>query len=187
VPLAWEPELCAYITLRSDDLKLHPGDPCFPGGRPDPADHSLLQTALREANEELGICDADVLGPLSCVPLFFSDHRIEPYVARVDSGTMKANPGEVKGVLRTPLLELACAESIHGIPWVHRGQKLLSPVFPLGEHLVHGATAHVLWELIEIVAQCLQRTPPPLQAGQYAWTDLFVDFRAPWVPGQNCG
>ena len=180
VPLVWRPQLCTLLTIRSDNLRVHPGDPCFPGGSPDPGDTSLLETALREADEELGIKNPAVLGRLSSVPLYTSDHRIEPFVAALNQEQFVANPSEVQKVLEVPLTPLLQREQVDVIPWRFNDEEALSPVFFLQGHLVFGATAHTLYELIEVLAQITSKAMPPLISGRFQWEDAIPGFVAPW-------
>ena len=67
LPLCWkdgEPQV--VVTMRSMDVEHHKGEICFPGGRAESGDKGLVQTALREAEEEVGLCrsDVEVLGLL---------------------------------------------------------------------------------------------------------------------------
>jgi 8-oxo-dGTP pyrophosphatase MutT (NUDIX family) len=181
VPLVWRPKLCALLTIRSDNLRIHPGDPCFPGGRSEDGDSSLLDTALREAREELHIVDPTVLGRLSSVPLYTSDHRIEPFVAALANDELQPNPGEVKEVIYAPLLDLLEQDHLDAIPWRNGQEESLSPVFSLEGHLVFGATAHSLYELLEVVAVTANREMPSLRAGRFTWQDAMPGFVAPWT------
>jgi len=180
VPLLWEPDLHIVLTVRSAALRVHPGEPCFPGGRPEAGDDDLLATALREAEEELGIRKPEVLGRLSSVPLYTTDHRIEPFVAAVRSEELVANRDEVEAILRVPAAELLAHDQWHAIPWFHAGQEELSPVFPWQGHLIYGATAHTLYELLGVIATTIGAVVPPLVAGRYTWQDAIPDFVAPW-------
>ncbi len=171
VPIVWSarPEVLAIVRPRA--MRLHGGEVAFPGGRPDPCDVDLRDTALREAEEELGLRDVDVLGALSAVPLYTSDYRLVPVVGLVQ-GTLVPNPAEVEDVLRYDLLTLLEAPFLHAIPWEHDGQRHLSPVFPLGEHLMFGGTAYVLHELLAVLAPALGRDVPPCRASHYTWEAL---------------
>jgi len=181
VPLVWAPQLCVLMTVRSAQLRIHPGDPCFPGGRSEPGDRDLLATALREANEELGIRDPEILGRLSSVPLYTSDHRIEPFVAAVRQTEVTPCEDEVDSVLQIPLSELLAQPTLDAIPWIHEGEEQLSPVFSWQGHLVYGATAHTLHELLAVIAKTTGVALPPLAAGRFSWQDAMPDFVAPWA------
>ena len=80
-------ELHAVFTRRRDDLKRHPGEISFPGGRRDPGE-TLVETALREAHEEIGLPpDAvDVLGALEPTPTFVTNYAIYPFVGLIEPG-----------------------------------------------------------------------------------------------------
>ena len=85
LPLRWQGDTIQLVaTRRTSHLRDHAGEVVFPGGKPDPTDADLTATALREAHEELGIHRAQVLGSLSAIPLFTSDFRLFPTVARID-------------------------------------------------------------------------------------------------------
>ena len=93
------------MLFRSDDLKRHPGEISFPGGRQDPGE-TLVETALREAHEEIGLEPGLVtlLGPIDrlVTPSGFS---ISPFVGVVDPAFVPVpNPAEVDLVFRAPLV-----------------------------------------------------------------------------------
>lgn len=175
VPLIWKANgLTCIATLRSDTLRSHAGEVCFPGGRPEPGDDDLVQTALREANEELGIEDAEILGALSSIPLYTSDYRLCPFVAAVPSQELTPNPAEVAAILRLDVREQLARPHIDAIPWTHpeTGTEHMSPVFPLDDVLMFGATAHTFRELLVVLAPLLGVEPPPLRAGRFGWKDV---------------
>ena len=80
VPAVITDDIKVYAGVRSSGLDKHAGEICFPGGRPEPSDDDLVATALREAQEEMGISGARILGRLSSMPLYTSNYRLEPYV-----------------------------------------------------------------------------------------------------------
>src|ERR1700761_1556911 len=75
-------ELHVVLTRRRADLRRHAGEISFPGGRQDPEDPDLRSTALREAEEEIGLPreSVDVLGELSPVSTFVTGYLIHPFV-----------------------------------------------------------------------------------------------------------
>lgn len=171
VPIVWGERPRVVATARPHSLRLHGGEIAWPGGRAEPFDADLCATALREAREELGIRDAEVLGTLSAVPLYTSDYRLVPTVALV-ADAFVPNPGEVAAVLRYDLLAILEADRIEAIPWEHEGITHLSPVFALDEHVMFGGTAHVFLELLGVAAAAFGLPLPPLRPGRYSWSDL---------------
>jgi 8-oxo-dGTP pyrophosphatase MutT (NUDIX family) len=115
VPLLWGDEPECIVTVRATHLRHHAGETCFPGGRPDPGDAGLCQTALREAREELGIEGATIVGELSSVPLFTSDYRLHPFVAAVPSAELTPNLGEVAHVIHMRIAEILAQPHIEAI------------------------------------------------------------------------
>ncbi len=173
VPIVWDgSDPWVIATVRASRLREHAGEVCFPGGRPDPEDAGLHATAVREAHEELGIADAVVLGQLSSIPLFTSEYRLHPFVARIVNTEFSINEAEVAQVLRYSLDEL-CHADVEALPWSHHGQSGLSPVFPLGEHVMFGATAYAMLELVSVAARAVGRRPPALVvAKELTWADV---------------
>ncbi|MGE0709838.1 MAG: CoA pyrophosphatase [Planctomycetota bacterium] len=170
VPVVWSPEPVVLLTLRPDDIR-HGGEVCFPGGRPEPSDEDLWATAAREAREELGLEDPRPLGRLSSFPLYTSDYRLEPFVAACPDQELRPHPGEVAEVLRVDLADALARTAQDAIAYEHEGQERLSPVFELAGHLCFGATAHALYELIEVAATAVGAAPPALRTGRFTWAD----------------
>ena len=101
--------LHAVFTRRRDDLKRHPGEISFPGGRQDPGE-TLVETALREAHEEIGLPPGavDVLGALEPTPTFVTNYAIYPFVGLIEPGfEWVLGEAEVAEVLELPLDDAA--------------------------------------------------------------------------------
>ena len=94
------------MTLRKKELNDHGGEMCFPGGKPDPKDHNLSDTALRETKEEIGLTGGVVLGRLSSIPLYTSDFRLEPFVGMYPPQPLKVSNAEVEQCLLFSLNDL---------------------------------------------------------------------------------
>lgn len=100
-----EPEPSVILTLRSQRLARHAGQVAFPGGRADEDDPSGVRTALREAEEEIGLAPAHVepLGFLDRVDTI-SDYRVLPVVGLVDrAARLVADEVEVEAIFTVPL------------------------------------------------------------------------------------
>ncbi|WP_322981071.1 CoA pyrophosphatase [Pseudomonas sp. C11] len=146
-----DPEL--VLTLRASGLSTHGGEVAFPGGRRDPEDRDLIHTALREAEEEVGLPPGlvEVVGPLS--PLV-SRHgiRVTPYVGLVpDYVEYKANDAEIAAVFSVPLefFRSDPREVTHRIDYL--GQSWYVPSYTYGEYRIWGLTAIMVVELVNLL------------------------------------
>lgn len=145
-------DLHLVFTLRRDDLRRHPGEISFPGGRRDPEDPDLLATALREAHEEIGLAaDAvEVIGALQPTSTFVTSYSIYPFVGLVPAGSRwTAQATEVAEVIELPLAALAAGYGRRRI--TRRGMPIRTDTYVVGDHLIWGATARILADLIERV------------------------------------
>jgi 8-oxo-dGTP pyrophosphatase MutT (NUDIX family) len=105
LPLVMRDELTLLLTQRTNNLRAHSGQIAFPGGRTDDSDVDAVDTALREAHEEIGLPRAhvEVLGTL---PTYVTGTAfiITPVVALVKPGfVLQPNPGEVADIFEVPL------------------------------------------------------------------------------------
>ncbi len=108
VPLVLRDEITLLLTLRTANLSTHSGQIAFPGGRSDPTDKDAADTALREAQEEVGLArnHVEVLGTL---PIYETGTAfiITPVVTLITPGfVITPNPGEVADVFEVPLAYL---------------------------------------------------------------------------------
>ena len=117
-----EPERAIVFTERSASLRRHPGEVSFPGGLSEPEDDSLIDTALREAEEEIGLERTAplVLGALSPVHTFVSGILVAPFVAVLPVlPPLAPADGEIARVLTVPVASLMAAE--RKVEWVRPG------------------------------------------------------------------
>ncbi|HEY4279034.1 MAG TPA: CoA pyrophosphatase [Conexibacter sp.] len=152
VPLFFDgDELHAVFTKRREDLRRHPGEISFPGGRRDHDQEPLHTTALREAEEEIGLTPAgvDLVGTLAPVRTFVTGYVIYPYVGviepRRDGWIMSEH--EVAQVMELPLRALI--ESFDQRPVTRRGFTFDTDSYVVGDHFIWGATARILGDLLE--------------------------------------
>ena len=152
VPLFWDDGLHAVFTKRREDLRRHAGEISFPGGRRDPGE-TLRQTALREAWEEVGLPEehVDVVGALAPVGTFVTNYAIYPFVGLIEPGfEWVIHEREVAEVLEFKLDDLVAGHSLKRLVW--RGMAFRTDVYEVDEHMVWGATARILADLITRVA-----------------------------------
>lgn len=152
VPLyiAGDGELTAVLTRRRDDMRRHAGEISFPGGRRDEGEHDLRATALREAHEEIGLDPAgvEVVGALQPTPTIATDYAVYPFVGLIEPGQVwRPSEREVAEVLEFPLTALRAGHGRRRL--MRRGIPFRTDVYVVGEHLVWGATARMLGDLLE--------------------------------------
>ena len=138
------------FTERRHDLRRHAGEISFPGGRRDFPEEDLLTTALREAHEEVGLDPGDVelVGALPPIGTFVTNYKVHPFVGVIpDPSELEANPSEVAAVLRFHVSELRQSFAMRRL--VRRGVPIRTPTYVVGDHLIWGATARILGELLD--------------------------------------
>ncbi len=149
-------ELHVVLTKRRADLRRHAGEISFPGGRSDPEDATLADTALREAEEEIGLARAQVtlLGALERTSTFVTNYAIHPFVGLIDGRhAWRASAREVEQVLEPSLREIGAGRTRTQIE--RRGFRFETDAYVFDDQLVWGATARILEGLLARVAPLL--------------------------------
>lgn len=148
-------EMRVVLTKRASHLKHHPGQVAFPGGKVDEADADLSQTALREAEEEIGLDRQTVhmAGSLD-VHETVTSFLLTPFVGFIGEFTPVPQPEEVEEVFDVPLefLMSAANMSVQERRW--RGQVRRYYTIPYGPYYIWGASARIVQGLADRVAQC---------------------------------
>jgi 8-oxo-dGTP pyrophosphatase MutT (NUDIX family) len=142
------------LTVRASGLTRHAGQISLPGGATDSGE-TLVQAALREASEEIGVDPAAVrvLGELTPVHVLVSGFTLHPIVGITDRRPdFRAAPGEVDAILEVSLHDLRDASRIRQGTRIREGVAVEYPYFDLLGHQVWGATAMVLGEFICLLA-----------------------------------
>jgi 8-oxo-dGTP pyrophosphatase MutT (NUDIX family) len=150
VPMHGWPERPGLVfTERRSDLRRHAGEVSFPGGRRDEGEE-LLDTALREAEEEIGLSRdrVEVAGALPPIGTFVSNYKVHPFVGLIEEGLrFEPNPDEVESVLVASLDDLAAGFAKRRL--VRRGVPIKTDTYTIADNMIWGATARILGELFE--------------------------------------
>lgn len=147
--------LSVLLTQRTEDMPSHAGQIAFPGGRKQIEDHSLVVTALRETEEEVGIDRGfvEVIGPIDTY-VTRTGYAVTPIIGFVRPAfTLKPDPREVADVFEVPLdffLDPA-NHHVHSRTWQGRERRYYA--MPYGERYVWGATAGMIKNLYHILAE----------------------------------
>jgi 8-oxo-dGTP pyrophosphatase MutT (NUDIX family) len=150
--------LHAVFTRRQDDLRRHAGEISFPGGRYDEGEPDLRATALREADEEIGLPKSavEIVGALQPTPTIATGYAVYPFVGLIEAGrTWTPSATEVAEVLELPLDELLSGYARRRL--VRRGVPIRTDTYVLGENLIWGATARILADLFDRIGPLLNR------------------------------
>jgi 8-oxo-dGTP pyrophosphatase MutT (NUDIX family) len=137
------------FTERRSDLRRHAGEVSFPGGRRD-EDESLLGTALREAEEEIGLSaqQVEVVGALPPIGTFVTNYKVHPFVGLIGRDLrFEPNPSEVESVLVASLDDLLAGYAKRRL--VRRGVPIKTDTYEIAGKVIWGATARILGELFE--------------------------------------
>lgn len=146
-------ELHVLLMKRREDHTAHSGQVSFPGGRFEPEDDGYLHTALREAQEEVGLLPdkLTVLGALSPLYIPVSNFNVNPYVAFADyRPEYKLSHAEVSYVLELPVRELFHPNRkimTDVLSPAHPGSTFRVNAYKINDTIIWGATAMILSEL----------------------------------------
>jgi len=149
----WNDSLHLVLTRRTEQVRHHQAQISLPGGRQEPGE-DLVQTALRETQEELGVQpdSPQLLGSLTPLYIPPSSTCIHPVVAAIPQRPeFVRSPEEVEEVIEVPLAHLQDPKNIHEEVWTIRGIPVRVPFFLFKGNKIWGATAMVLAELLELL------------------------------------
>ena len=137
------------LMLRPNYNGVHGGQISLPGGKKEEKDRSFAATAIREAEEEIGVKSNEitVLGQLSELYVMASNFKVIPVVGYTESQPMFIpNPYEVEAIIEASIDELMNPEIIKSTTLNVRGFELETPYFDFSGNVVWGATAMILSE-----------------------------------------
>ena len=140
------------FTKRSEHLGKHPGQMSFPGGGREPEDADLRATALREADEEIGLLpvEADIVGAIDDIETV-TRYIVRPFVGRVPDRSYTPDEYEVAEIARLSVAELTDRRNYES---EHRDHPEYGPIrihyFHVDGYTVWGATGRMLAQLLEL-------------------------------------
>lgn len=146
-------EYIILFTVRTSRVEYHKGEISFPGGAKDPEDDSLIATALRESEEEIGIDleDVEVLGELDDIETR-SNFVIAPFVATFRRPpTFHPSEIEVEEILEVPVRVLLDPATLRDEPTEYGGRPVTGFYYLYGEHVIWGATARILRQFLDLM------------------------------------
>jgi 8-oxo-dGTP pyrophosphatase MutT (NUDIX family) len=142
-------DLTAVFTERRHDLRRHAGEISFPGGRQDSPDEDMRQTALREAEEEIGLPQdrVELIGALPPVGTFVTGYKVFPFVGWIEDGhTWRPQATEVEQVLELSIPDLVRGHEHKRL--IRRGVPIKMATYTVDGHFIWGATARMLESLL---------------------------------------
>ena len=154
VPLFKKEENCHLLfTRRSDQVKYHKGEISFPGGVVDEEDLELVNTALREAHEEIGLKkdDVQVIGLLDDI-VTVTQFIVTPIVGLFPYPyPFKVSEVEIAELIEVPLSVLLDEECFSEKEIIRGGQKEVVFAYQYGKHIIWGATARILKQFLDLI------------------------------------
>jgi len=174
VPIRFDPVPSVIAVVRSEELRDHPGEVGFPGGKLEPEDCDLRAAAFREVHEEVALAGGDLeeLGTLSPIPVVTGRFLIHPFVAAVLPGARpRVASSELSRMVELPLAPWITGESRYGaVPTEWRGKSWLLPHFEVADRVLYGASAFIFYELLLKLCSVLGvEMPEPRVQHDYPW------------------
>jgi 8-oxo-dGTP pyrophosphatase MutT (NUDIX family) len=154
-------DLRTVFTRRRHDLRSHAGEISFPGGRRDEDEDDLRVTALREAEEEIGLPrdEVRIIGALTPTPTVATSYAVYPFVGLIEPGrAWTPSAHEVDEVIELRLTDLRAAHTRRRL--IHRGIPFRTDVYSVGELVIWGATARIVGDLLARVDPLLGEADP---------------------------
>ena len=153
---------CVLLQKRSIKVDSHKGEISFPGGKKDPEDITILDTALRETHEEMGVHpqDVEVFGALDETATT-SGFCTSPFAGTIPYPyEFSPQEEEVAEVLEVPVSSLLDTANRRDEIRIANGDLQDAPVFAYDGHIIFGATARILDRFIELLETSIREEQP---------------------------
>jgi 8-oxo-dGTP pyrophosphatase MutT (NUDIX family) len=153
-------EYQVLFTKRTHKVENHRGQISFPGGRVDEGDGSLQETALREANEEIGLLreDVTILGQIDDATTLSSNFIIHSFVGLIPYPyNFRINPQEVKRLIQVPFRVFLGDSPLHDSDDTveYEGARYRTPTYTFQGDVIWGATARIMEDFLRILGEKL--------------------------------
>lgn len=149
-----EGEYYILFIKRSEKVKNHKGQVSFPGGTYEDGDGSLLNTALRESDEEIGLMarDVEVLGELDDIVTTTSSYIVSPFVVVIPwPYRFKVDGWETERIIEVPISALMDKSCLREDTSVVEGEAVDLYYYHYRDEVIWGATARILTQLLDII------------------------------------
>ncbi|MFC1897440.1 NUDIX hydrolase [Chloroflexota bacterium] len=150
-----EKQYYILFTKRTEKVDKHKGQICFPGGAYEEEDGTLVNTALRECAEEIGLVadDIEVLGELDGTVTVASGYIVSAFVGLISRPhTFKIDHREVDEIIEVPISALLDKGCLHEEIRFRDGEAITSHFYHYQETIIWGATARILTQFLDIFA-----------------------------------
>lgn len=140
----------------------HSGQIAFPGGKMDPEDHDIVNTAIRECYEEIGVqlTTSNYIGPLSPLHISVSSIFVYPHIFLLNNDPeFKLNEKEVIYLIHVALSDLLDKSLVKETRMGIRNEEIIVPYYDIQNEIVWGATAIILSEFIAILERISTKNP----------------------------
>ncbi|MHA2277753.1 MAG: NUDIX hydrolase [Candidatus Kariarchaeaceae archaeon] len=146
------------LTKRSNNLRTHSGQISFPGGKVDSLDKNIMETALRETEEEIGIKKEEI-HMLGLLDDFFTPYfnSVTPILAKLDSHNYTISEDEIDKIIEVPVKDLINPQIYHSEIWTRDGIDYEIHFYNWHDpfeneiHEIWGATATVIYKILKII------------------------------------
>jgi 8-oxo-dGTP pyrophosphatase MutT (NUDIX family) len=146
------------LTKRTERVQNHRGEISFPGGRREATDYDLAVTALRESKEEIGLLpdDVEIIGRIDDI-VTITNYHVTAFVGLIDATVCPYSwcrqETEVAEVLEVPVTHLLNVANVIEVPRNRDGQMMLMEAFRFNDHVIFGATARMLRNLLNVTIE----------------------------------